>query len=178
MKNYNYSQNGIYFITICTKNRDDFFGEIENNKIILNKLGMIAEKYLLEIPKHFSNSILDKFIVMPNHIHLIIEICDNNNDDTNNVGTADLRSLPMRSLSQSISTNRTKMLLSKIIHGFKSSVTREINKKNSNIFQWQRSFYDHIIRNETSLNKIREYIIENPKMWERDRNNNTQNIFI
>jgi putative transposase len=174
LKNYDYSQNGIYFVTICTKNRDEFFGEIKNGKIILNELGITAEKYLLEIPKHFSNSILDKFIVMPNHIHLIVEICDDDDD----VGTADLRSLPIRSLPiRSIPTNRTKMLLSKIIHGFKSSITREINKKNPNIFQWQRSFYDHVIRNETSLNKIREYIIKNPEMWERDKNN-TENILM
>ena len=161
LKNYNYSQNGIYFLTICTKNRKEFFGEIKNGKMYLNDYGKIVEKCWLDLPNHYKNCILDTCVIMPNHIHTIIEI-----NNILNVGTG-FKPVP------------TGHSLSEIIRGFKTFSSKYINKlKNPNIFQWQRSFYDHVIRNETSLNKIREYIIENPKMWERDRNNNTQNIFI
>ncbi|MDO8529299.1 MAG: hypothetical protein Q7S18_01380 [bacterium] len=143
LQNYDYSQNGLYFVTVCTKDRIECFGKIKNGEITLNELGKIVEKCWLEIPNHFSNSILGEFIIMPNHVHGIVEI---NNILPKFVGNAYMRSLPY---------NRTKMSLSKIIHGFKSSATREINKKNDTYFQWQRSFYDHIVRNDISLNKIR-----------------------
>ncbi len=74
LKDYDYSQDGSYFVTICTKERELFFGEVQNNKMILNDLGVIAEKYWLEIPQHFENTELDEFIIMPNHIHGIIVI--------------------------------------------------------------------------------------------------------
>jgi REP element-mobilizing transposase RayT len=105
----------------------------------------------LDIPKHFLNVELGEFIVMPNHLHGIINI----------VGDADLRPLQ----------DRSKMSLSKIIHGFKSSVSRSVNRIDSRInFAWQRSFYDHVIRADESLVKISEYIIGNPGNWERDEN--------
>jgi putative transposase len=166
---YNYSQQGMYFITVCTKNREHIFGEIVNKKIILNDIGKITERYWLEIPNHFPHASLDKFIVMPNHVHGIIEI--KNNVD---VGNAHVR-------SENI--NRSKMLTSKAIHGFKSSVTRRIFKNQERMyafptkFAWQKSFYDRIIRNEIELNKIREYIFKNPINWEKDRNN-LENIFM
>jgi putative transposase len=166
---YNYSQQGMYFITICTKNREYIFGEIVNEKMILNDIGKITERYWLEIPNHFPHVSLDEFIVMPNHVHGIIEI--KNNLD---VGNAHVRSKNI---------NRSKMLISKAIHGFKSSVTRRIFKNQERMyafptkFAWQKSFYDRIIRNEIELNKIREYIFKNPINWEQDRNNSA-NIFM
>ncbi len=181
LKNYNYTQDGYYFVTICTKNREEFFGQIGNVKIGLNEFGKMARKYWLEIPNHFPNVKSDEFVIMPNHIHGIL-IIDNNNafnknngdgvgNDGDGVGNADLRSLRgLRSLQY---RDRTKMYLSKIIHGFKSSVTREIRKKFENSeFAWQKSFYDHIIRNEKSLFNIRQYIINNPKNWELEKDRN------
>ncbi|MFH1837883.1 MAG: transposase [Candidatus Kuenenbacteria bacterium] len=148
MQNYNYSQNGWYFVTICTQNYYNFFGEILNNKIILNKYGQIVNNSWFDLPNHYKNCILDEFIVMPNHIHGIVIIKNNNSIENNITG------------------------LSEIIRGFKTFSSREINKQKQNImFHWQKSFYDHIIRNEKSLNKIREYIINNPLKWESDRNN-------
>lgn len=118
--------------------------------MILNEYGEIVHTCWLEIPRHFPNVILDAFIVMPNHIHGIVVI---ENDYHDYVGNADLRSLPIKNI-------RTKMALSKIIHGHKSSVSRKIKRS-----LWQRSFYDHIIRNEQSLQTIREYIRNNPLQW-------------
>lgn len=169
LQNYDYSQNGIYFITICTKEKEELFGKVENGEINLNELGEIVEKCYLEIPKHFDSVYLDQYVIMPNHIHGIIEI--------NQVGNAYMRS---------VNIDRTKMLLSKIIQGFKAAVTRIENgfgnkKMKERVYAfptiWQKSFYDNIIRNEISLNKIREYIINNPKVWDRDRNN-VENIWM
>lgn len=83
-ENFDYSDEGYYFVTICTKNRIPFLSKIENENVILSQYGKIAEKCILEISLHFSNSEIDEFIIMPNHIHIIINIVEN----------ADLRSLP------------------------------------------------------------------------------------
>jgi REP element-mobilizing transposase RayT len=77
LKGYDYSQAGAYFITICTKNRECFFGSIINGKMILNNAGKIADECWLEISKHFPNAILHEHIVMPNHVHGIIELQNN-----------------------------------------------------------------------------------------------------
>lgn len=161
LHHWDYSCDGCYFVTICTKGFVEYFGNIFENKVQLSRIGKIAEKCWREIPKHFSNIQLDKYIIMPNHVHGIIVIY---NPDNYDVGAADL--LPLHT------ADRTKMLLSKIIHGFKSSITRIINRMPNNIpFSWQRSFYDHVIRNEKDLIRIREYIYNNPLKWEFDRSN-------
>jgi len=144
-------------VTICTKDREELFGEIKNGEMVLNELGKIVFKNLKNIPYYFENINLDKFIVMPNHVHLILEI------NKNIVGA--IHELPLQ--------KRRNMLIPKIIGKFKMLSAKEINilANNSGNPLWQRNYYDHIIRNEIELNKIREYILENPKNWERDRNN-------
>ncbi len=166
LKNYNYSRNGWYFITICVQNRMKYFGQIVGNgrdrSMILNKFGEIVKQQWLEIPNHYGNCRLDQFVVMPNHFHGIVVI-HNDSAWNNPVGNADLRSLQ---------NDRTKMYLSKIVHGFKSTVTRKINEQNHNaLFHWQKSFYDSIIRDKKSLFNIRQYIINNPLKWPLDDNN-------
>jgi REP element-mobilizing transposase RayT len=166
LKNFNYSSSGYYFITICTKNKQEYFGDIIDNKMISNKYGINARYCWFEIPKHFPNIELDEFQIMPNHIHGIIIIKNSNWITTNlSVGNA-----YMRSLQNNHWQYRTKMLLSKIIHEYKSAISRFIRKYDSS-FKWQKSFYDHIIRNEYSLYRIRQYIKGNPKNWEDERNN-------
>jgi len=161
LKNFDYSSSGYYYVTICTKNRQKYFGNIFNNNIYLNKYGIIARHCWSEISKHFPDVLLDEFTVMPNHIHGIIVIRNSNQP----VGNAYMRSLQTNHWQY-----RTKMLLSIIVHEFKSAASRSIRKYNSS-FQWQKSFYDHIIRNEYSLFRIRKYIKNNPRNWEDDRNN-------
>jgi REP element-mobilizing transposase RayT len=165
LNGYDYSQDGYYFVTICTKNREHFFGEIKNAEMQLNEYGEFAKKCWLEIPIHFSHVILDEFIIMPNHIHgiLIIE----NKNTTNMVGNKNFCSLPWQTkLSKSLSS---------VIRGFKIGVTKFFREKNNYEFSWQKSFYDHIIRDEKALFKIREYIQNNPLKWklEKDRNHLT-----
>lgn len=102
-ENFDYSENGYYFVTILTKNRENFFGKIKNGEVVLSEIGKMAHTFFQEIPLHFPDCQVDEFIIMPNHIHGII-IIDNGEVFVRN---ADLRSLP---------TDKTKMLLSKVVH--------------------------------------------------------------
>jgi len=172
-KDYNYSRNGLYFLTICTKNRRDYFGTIvgDNDRcsLQLSDIGIIAQTDWLAIPDHFNAAKLDEFVIMPNHIHgiLIVDNGDDHSPTGNNppVGNNDRCSL--RGAGP-----RNMELIPKIISQYKSSVTREIRKQYGNHeFGWQKSYHDRIIRGEKSLNRIRNYIRNNPENWERDRNN-------
>mgnify|MGYP000864351402 FL=1 len=160
LKNYDYSSPGAYFITIVTNNRQYLFGEIVNNEMILNEYGEIANKYWYEIPKHYTNTQLDEYVIMPNHIHGIIFI----------VGA--IHELPLQQNEFPQLIQRRKMLLPKIIGRFKMNAAKQINqiRQNHGIPVWQRNYYEHIIRNDNELNKIREYIINNPLTWQTDEN--------
>lgn len=189
LENYDYSQNGMYFVTICTKDREEFFGEIVNGKMILNEVGKIAQKCWQEIPKHFPFVKLDRFVVMPNHVHGIVEI--NWNIVGESTETQDIPRVEMQNIRKVETQNFASLQadgqyknkfcpqsrnLASIIRGFKVGVKKYMTI-NEIYFAWQPRFYDHIIRNDESLEKIREYIIENPKMWTRDRNN-VENVFM
>ncbi len=155
---FNYSAPGYYFVTICTKNRIEYFGKIKNRKVVLNRFGNVVKLCWLDLPYHYWNCILDEFIVMPNHIHGIIVI-------NNNVGNG-LKPFPTDKIYS----------LSEIIRGLKTFSSRRINVLiEYSKFSWQKSFYDHIIRNEQSLQKIREYIRYNPLKWYEDPENPHRN---
>jgi putative transposase len=155
LKDYDYSRNGCYFVTICTNNRKEIFGIIANNQIILNKYGDIARNSWLDLPNHHKNIKLDEFVVMPNHIHGILII-------DNPVANGPARSSTKYPKSDNLSV---------VIGSYKSAVSKQINQLNNIKFKWQKSFYDHIIRTDKSLNIIRKYIINNPAKWDRDENN-------
>jgi putative transposase len=179
LEGFNYSQNGMYFVTICTKDREHFFGEIKNGEMILNEIGKIVREEWLQTPIIRPNVNLDKWVIMPNHLHMILEICN--------------MFVPGRDALQCVSTGNAEYKnrfgpqinnLSSIIRGFKGVVTKRVHMCGYDDFRWQSRFYDHIIRNDESLQKIREYIQINPKMWERDRNlpdggaDNVRNLWI
>lgn len=154
LKDYDYSQLGAYFITICTYKRECKLGEIIDDKIIMNTSGEIVKNVWLDLPKHYSNIELDEFIIMPNHVHGIIFI----------VG-AGLKPAP---------TEDTKgHPLSEIIRGFKTFSSRRINEKRSvkGVPFWQRNYFEHVIRNDSELKSIREYIRYNPLKWQFDKEN-------
>ncbi|MDO8240662.1 MAG: transposase [Candidatus Moranbacteria bacterium] len=168
---YDYSQNGMYFVTICTKGREEFFGRIEEGEMVLSGIGEIANQFWQEIPKHFPKVILDEYVIMPNHLHGIVEI----NNDRLNVDARRDEAMPRLYTGQHLEMSEISPKpgsLSVILGSFKSIVSKTTRKQlNPVTFAWQPRFYDHIIRNDVSLNKIREYIQTNPAMWERDRNN-------
>jgi len=200
LQGWDYGINAYYFVTICTKNREECFGKIINNKIILSQIGKITKQYWLKITNHFSFAILDEFIIMPNHIHGIIQInktsisnatnCRDaihrvsNNETNTNIHCNDQDAMnrvstERRSKTGGITGEHNLMLgktLGTIIRWFKGRISYECNKQNIN-FQWQHRFHDRIIRNELALNGIRYYIQINPQKWYHDRNH-IENIWI
>lgn len=158
LKDYDYSQPGYYFVTICARDRKEWFGEIKNGEMVLNPCGEIATHHWLGIPSHFTGIILDAYVVMPNHMHGIIQIIN-----INPVGNRHACSL-----QYDHSIRRQNQKLPVVIGSFKSAVTKSIHKNTPNKnFQWQKSFHDHIIRNNKSLQEIRQYIAQN---IQQDRN--------
>jgi len=127
-------------------------------------MGKLQKKCWVEIPKHHQNVQLDEYVVMPNHIHGIVVI--------NEPAVEAIHELPLRNKLPHSREQRRKMLLPKIIGRFKMNVAKQINKirQTPGISVWQRNYYEHIVRNETDLQRIREYIVNNPLNWEMDEN--------
>jgi MSHA biogenesis protein MshO len=167
LKHYDYANPGLYFVTICTANHEHFFGEIVDGEMQLSPIGVIADVLWHEIKHHTPNIALHEFVVMPNHIHGIIEILEPNTptnvsrkDVACNVSTCDTTS----SMSQISPVSGS---LGRIIASYKGSVTKHANRLDL-AFSWQPRFYDHIIRDHESLLQIQEYIINNPIKWAED----------
>jgi len=196
LQNWDYGSNGMYFITICTGNRNCYFGNIENQRVKLSEMGIIADKIWLEISKQFSFIELDQYIIMPNHIHGILTIrkdainrvsTENNTDNVikTNVSTENNTDIVAKTnvstkdnthnanLSGGITGLHNPMLydnLSRAIRWYKGRVSYEIRKFRKD-FHWQSRFYDIIVRNETSLYYIRRYIRNNPIKWTEHNSN-------
>jgi len=148
LKEYDYSFPGWYYVTICTKDFIPWFGKVKNDKVDYNELGNIAVKFFKEIPKHFKNTEIDENIIMPNHVHGIIII-------NQVVVTRDRVSLRRFG-------GLEKGSLSIIINQYKGSVTKFAHKNGFDDFSWQPRFFEHIIRNDNDLHRIRTYIRNNP----------------
>jgi len=149
---YNYSQAGYYFITICTSGRRFLFGTVKNDEMMLNELGTIVSSNISDIPNHIDGVNIDKFVVMPNHMHLILVVLS---DAMYGVPTE----------SDTTNADKSKQLVPRAIQQFKASVSREA--KTADI--WQKKYHDHIIRNEEDYLNIWRYIDENPIKWKEDR---------
>lgn len=145
LKNYDYGREGLYFITINCAKRQCLFGEVKDQKMHLNESGLEAERCWLEIPFHYPNVCLHEFILMPDHMHGIIEITSNNNPNG--------KESTFRSPSKTIGS---------IIRGFKIGVTKWMRQNTSVQEVWQRNFYEHIIRSSADYKRIAKYVIENP----------------
>jgi REP-associated tyrosine transposase len=184
LQSWDYGQNGAYFVTICTKNRAAYFGDVVGSIMQFSPIGQMANKYWLEIPTHFPFVKLGEHVIMPNHVHGIIVIDKPNtglnreiNVETHivethvetHVETQDFASLPTKPMSSHHKNQfgpQSKNLAS-IVRGFKIGVTKDARKINAE-FTWQSRFHDHIIRNEKSFNEITEYVKANPKKWKND----------
>lgn len=168
LKFWDYSSNGIYFITICTKDRVHFFGKIVEDEMILNPEGEILNDFWKLIPATFDFAEIGEFVVMPNHFHGILLITKKTKN-TNAINRSSEKSIPDKKRG-GFAGEKNPMLndnVSKIIRWFKGKCTFEIRKMNKE-FGWQSRFHDHIIRNEFSFQKIENYIINNPKKWDTD----------
>lgn len=174
LKSWNYGWQGAYFITVCTKNRVHFFGKIENGKQLLSDIGLIAqEEWFRSVELRPDMNIrLGEFVVMPDHIHGIIFIGENEfntppgRDVMHHVSTRDDGDGGTNSKKQTIQNQfgPQRKNLASIMRGYKSAVTINARKIRPD-FGWQPRFYEHIIRNEEELNRISEYILRNPQRW-------------
>ncbi|WP_310559709.1 transposase [Flavobacterium sp.] len=183
LKNWDYSRQASYFITICTANREHFFGKIKNQgetpcTASLSAIGIIVEQEWIKTPdiRPDMNLELGEFVVMPNHFHGIIFI--GNNEFNSDGDTICRDAMHVRDAMHGVSTNGIyknefgpqSKNLSSILRGFKSAVTIQARKINPE-FGWQSRFHDHIIRNTKSYDAISQYIIDNPKKWVDDEFN-------
>jgi putative transposase len=195
LQNWDYASEGAYFITICTKDRLHYFGEIENGKMILSNVGVIADLMWYEIKNHAKNIELGEFVVMPNHVHgiLILNYGDTNgntngdmngdtngdtgytNGDTNDDTNVETRHALSQQSEQSEKTigqqrfqNQGKNTISSIVGSYKSAVTKHCNRLGFE-FGWQPRFHDHIIRDAQSFDNIQNYIANNPMNWDKDK---------
>ena len=167
LKGWDYAATGYYFVTICTHNRLPNFGEIKQNQMILSPAGEIAAKELEKTPQIRPNAALDAWVVMPNHIHAIIILTG-----TPYGGTSDI---VVETPRRGVSTDDVPTIkpwkpgtLGAILNQYKSICTKRIRLAGCTDFAWQARYYDHIIRDERSLETIRRYILENPLRWESD----------
>jgi len=203
LKNYHYSCSGGYFVTIVARNRECNFGIIDTTEMMVNDAGRMVRSIWNELPEHYPGVDIDAFQIMPNHIHGIILLTNNNhaitptksveagpcacpdrikppyNEQTqDNVGqprhpNGQPRGVAPTAISKPLS-------LPDVVHRFKTLATKlyidGVKKNNWPPFPgklWQRNYFEHIIRNEYDLNRIREYIINNPSQWENDIENPT-----
>ena len=156
LQGWDYTSPGWYFVTICTRNRQPFFGHITNGVMHLSPIGKIADQYWREIPNHTAGHVsLDAHVVMPDHVHGIIVI----HNRVIEASQRDVSTISPRAGS-----------LGAIIRSYKAAVTRWCRRNGYTAFAWQPRYYDHIIRKKDDLIRIRQYILDNPQRWEMDRN--------
>ena len=194
LKGYDYSQAGLYFITICCQNRACLFGDVVNKEMKLNDAGTMVENEWLKLPNRFQNIQLHEFVVMPNHFHAILEIVGatlvvaqndavNENNANNQMGQPQGIAHPVNTSNDDDSFKGQPQgiahpgkTVGNMIGAFQSIVTveyiRGVKTLNWQPFDgklWQRNYYEHIIRNEQSYLTISNYIKNNPAKWADDK---------
>ena len=171
LKGWDYRNSGAYFITICTYQREHYFGRCNDGKMKLSTAGAIVQGFWFDIPKHFDHVQLGEFVVMPNHLHGVLILSDvDQGDKTENVPLEynGSKGKINREFFQKISPKSGSV--SRIIQQFKRICTIHINRTMPDLnFKWQERFYDHIIRDEKSFLNISNYIIDNSKNWKNDK---------
>ena len=164
LQHYDYSSAGYYYITICTRNRKHSFGSIIDGKIVLSKYGEIAERNINSIPKHMSMVYVDKYVVMPNHVHILLVV----NAKLDVVGAryivAETCNTLERTPCMASLQAKSKQTISKTIQQYKASVSRDSGVRGL----WQARFNDHVIRDEADYLRIWQYIDNNSAKWAED----------
>ena len=181
LKNWDYSANGYYFITICTDNMQKIFGKVIDGKMVLSDVGKIAESELLKSFEIRAELFCEIYCVMPNHIHVLVRI-ENVNEEMHGSASVTINNkiFSADGFNKNISAKADKKYgvayrvpksISSFVAGFKSSVTKKINefRNTPKLPVWHERFHDHIVRNEEEFNRIRMYIKNNPLKWEKDK---------
>ena len=161
LRGYDYSQEGTYFVTLCTQNREHLFGEIVEGKMELNASGKNVADCWQQIPCHFPDAELDEWVVMPNHVHGIVVVAGTNTVGVKNFSP--LQNSPQCPHQHPTGTSRT---IGSIVRGFKIGVTKWYRQQSIDSIIWQRNYWEHIVRNEIEMDSIRHYIVNNPEKWE------------
>jgi len=151
---YDYSSPGAYFVTVVTYHRACMFGRVISEKMEINALGKIIQEYWVKLPDHFSDIETEPFVVMPNHIHGIITLHENDRRGTI------YRAPTLEKFAQPIVGS-----IPTIIRTYKAAVSRNAKRELGLIHIWQRNYYEHIIRNQSELASIAGYILTNPDHW-------------
>lgn len=173
-----YALSAAYFVTLVTQDRANRFGELSNGEMRLNSLGKIIESTWNTLPDHFPLH-LDVWVIMPNHFHGIVWICEDNGKQMSKVAVGAKRSAryigsddtqPGRMLRPSRPTGTKSGSLNAIVQNFKSVTTRKINAFLRKPGQplWQRNYFEHVIQDDDDLERVRRYIQTNPLYWDRD----------
>jgi REP element-mobilizing transposase RayT len=188
LQDYDYSQAGAYFVTICANNRQCLFGDVVDGEMVLNDAGRMVETVWMELAIRFGYIELDEFTIMPNHFHGIF-ILSGRGESCIRPEMGDHKDRPYDTLPGMVIPVESgdhkdrpygtlPGTVGRVIQAFKSTSTHEyingVKQNNWTPFAgklWQRNYYEHVIRNEESLNRIREYIINNPLQWAYDREN-------
>jgi len=195
LREYDYSNNGLYFITICTSNHENLFGKIVNGNMVLNEIGKIVEIEILNTAIIRPNIKIDQCIIMPNHIHLIIQIVgatrwvarnpDKPNPDKPNNKTTlksgtigaiigQIKSISLKKAQKSycnmnIRPCNNDEIGRDICAGVGRNICAGVGRPTGSPLRWQRNYHEHIIRDEKSYNIIVDYIRNNPLKWENDK---------
>lgn len=168
LSDYDYSRNGVYFLTICTHNRVCCLSDVgahhdapgpAQTVISLTAMGSVVERTLLDLPVRYPHIRLIKYVIMPNHVHLLLEI--------HQTERRAHRDAPLRNGKTNVGQKRSD--LAKIIGFMKMNATKEIRKTYPGFPLWQSRYYDHIVRNEADFLRILKYIETNPAKWAEDR---------
>lgn len=186
LQGYDYAQDGSYFVTICTFDRGCLFGDVLDGEMHLTPFGVVIQRHWENLPQHYPAIALDVFVVMPNHVHGIVILgggidkaakgkgdeADQRNDGEKNkegrAGQAEYGAAQGKGRAG----HRPAPTLGEVMRGFKAFSAKEINILRGTAGPvWQRNYYEHIIRDERSLQAIRQYIIDNPARWAEDAEN-------
>lgn len=168
LRNFDYRSKSSHFVTICTGNREYYFGKIMNGEIEYSAIGLIAKQFWECIPDHFPHAVLDAFVIMPNHVHAIIKIrtCHGMSEigtcHGDKIGTCHGMSL-FNKFGRPVAGS-----VSMVVNHYKAAVKRWCNKNGYESFMWQSRFYDQIINDEKGIETIRKYIKNNPRNWTGD----------
>lgn len=177
LKGYDYSKEGLYFVTICCQDRVHLFGKIINGEMVLNAAGLMADRWIKEIENKFPDIQIDEYVIMPNHLHIIIvnngfalnngavrvDLCVDPNDNNNDIKRpteGEHKGSPLHRVVQWFKTMTTNYY----IQGVKNAGWEPFNKK-----IWHRNYYEHIIRDDRAYHNIAQYIKNNPLNWGKDK---------
>jgi REP element-mobilizing transposase RayT len=175
---FDYASTGAYFVTVCCKERECLFGDVVDGETLHSEAGRIATACWSEIPRHFPGVVLDAFVVMPNHVHGVIVLTHRARNECRGVqlnaptsgttdGTADGIAAPVAGPASISPTDGLPV----IVRTFKAAVTTACRRAGLANDVWQRGYYDHVVRGDDDLDRIRRYIEENPARWASDEDN-------